>query len=40
MYAMAHVWRSEDNSRELILSYHVGSRDETQVLRVGSVFTC
>lgn len=35
MYTMACMWRSEDSSRELI-SYHVDSRFESQVLRVGS----
>jgi hypothetical protein len=29
---MAYVWRSEDNLQESVFSYHVGSRDGTQVL--------
>jgi hypothetical protein len=31
------VWGSEDNFQELVLSfYHVGPRDGTQVVRLGS----
>lgn len=34
---MVYLWRSEDNLRELILSFHyVGSRNQTQVTGQGS----
>lgn len=37
MYATACVWMSEDNFKESVLSfYHVGSRNGTQVIRIGS----
>lgn len=33
----APVWRLEDNSQELVLSFHcMGSGDRTQVIRLGS----
>lgn len=35
--ALAHMWRSEDNLQELVLSFdHVGSRDWTKVIWLGS----
>lgn len=30
-----HVWRSEDDSPELVIIHHVGSRDQSQVVREG-----
>lgn len=33
-----HVWRSEDSSGELVLFYHVGSGDQTQVVGLGNKF--
>lgn len=30
------VWRSGDDLEELVLSYCVGTRDQTQVIRFGS----
>ena len=36
MCATAHVWRPEDSSKDLVLSfYHVGPRDRTQVVGLG-----
>lgn len=34
-HAMAHIWRSEDNSVELILPFHLymGSRNQTHISR-------
>lgn len=33
---IAHVWKPEDNLRELVLSfYYVGSGDRAQVARLG-----
>lgn len=34
---MAHMWRSKENLEESVLSYHVGSGDQTQVIRCGSL---
>lgn len=36
MSAVAHVWRSEDSLQELVLSYHEGPRDHTQIVTLGS----
>lgn len=36
MSPMACVWRSGDDLEELVLSYCVGTRDQTQVIRFGS----
>lgn len=34
---MTCLWRTEDNFKELVLSsHHVGSRDQTQAVRLGS----
>lgn len=30
------MWKSKDNLQEPVLSYHVGSRAQTQVIRVGA----
>lgn len=30
-----HVWSSRNNSQELLLSFHVGSRNQTQVIKYG-----
>lgn len=36
-YTTAHVWRSEENFQELVLSfYRVNPGDQTQVLKLGS----
>lgn len=34
---MAHVWKSEDNTQDLVSSfYHVGPGDQTQAIRIAS----
>lgn len=32
IYTTSYMWRSGDNFWELVISYHVGSGDQTQVL--------
>lgn len=34
-YAMAYLWRSEDSLQDSALAYHVGYRDQIQVVRHG-----
>lgn len=36
MHTAAHMLKSEDNLKELVLSYHVGPRDWTQVIRLST----
>lgn len=31
-----HMWRSENNLRELVLSYDMGPGDKTQVIKLGN----
>lgn len=31
-----HMWRSENNLRELVLSYDMGLGDKTQVIKLGN----
>lgn len=41
MPAMAHIWRSKDNLWDLVLVlYHVGSRNQTQIIMLGSKCLC
>ena len=41
MHAIMCMWRSEDNLQELALFFHhVGPRDGTQVIKLGSKHLC
>lgn len=38
MHATTRVWRSEDDFQQLSSFYHVGPRDRTQNVRLGSKY--